>query len=304
MSTSSGRAEPVGATYQVKTPGGTTVLHDIGGEEGAGLLVLCHATGFCARAYDRLAAELVGSFHVVGPDFRGHGETGAGAGESFDWRALAEDLVAVCDFARDELASGGSLVAFGHSMGGALILQADRQRPGLIERAYLYEPIVLPEEAEVGPSPGLVEAARRRRATFSSKAEAYLRYGSRPPLDRLEAGVLADYVEHGFVELESGAVSLRCSPADEAATYAADGKPTLGEIGGVTAAITVAAGGDGSDGSGPAGWAPGVARAIETARFEAHENLGHFGPLEAPRRIGAAVRGALIPQPGGSSRRP
>lgn len=256
------------------------------------MLLLCHATGLCAKAYERLARELAAGFFVLAPDFRGHGETPAEEGTSFAWDELAADLLAVCDFARDELGAPGPFSGFGHSMGGAVLLLAELARPGLLRSAYLYEPIVFPDEL-VGFDPvPLAESARRRRPTFPSKAEALARYASRPPFDRIEAGALADYVEAGFVETGEGEVRLRCDPEDEAATFEASGKLVIGQLGAVAPRVTIGGGLD-EDGVGPSSWAPAVAAALPGGSFEAYDYLGHFGPLEDPRQVAARVLRAL-----------
>ncbi len=266
-------------------PGGPLVLHEMGGEPGAPVVLVCHATGFCARAYDRLAAELARRHRVLGPDFRGHGESAAGPGAGFAWSELAADLTAVCDFVTGELGADGPVAAFGHSMGGAIVLLAQLARPGLFAAGYLYEPVVLP--TAVGKhSNRLAAAARRRRPSFSSRAEALARYASRPPLDRLEAGVLADYVAHGFKEAAGGGVELRCTPAVEAATAEGAGEITVSDLAKVELRAEVACGGETGGAAVPSLWAPAIASALR-ASYRGHATLGHFGPLEDPRRIGA-----------------
>ena len=261
----------------------------MGGPADGPLLLLCHATGFCARAYGRLAAEMARHFHVLGPDFRGHGETAPFADKSFDWSEMAGDLVAVANFAMAELAGPAGLFGFGHSLGGALILLAEAARPGLFEAAYLYEPIVLPDDLTESSGSPLVEAARRRRRAFASRAEALYRYSSRPPLDSFQAGALFDYVEHGFEQGEQGVV-LRCAPEDEAATYEASGKPRVSELDGLKTRCRFACGSQDEERQGPSSWAPAIAAALG-ASFERHGQMGHFGPLEDPRRIGSdAIR--------------
>ena len=65
------------------------------------------------------------------------------------------------------------MAAFGHSVGGATVLLAELARPGLLDAAYLYEPIVWPVGfAHEGPNP-MAGPARRRREVFGSRAEAW-----------------------------------------------------------------------------------------------------------------------------------
>jgi pimeloyl-ACP methyl ester carboxylesterase len=272
----------VSASHLVRREGREIALHEMGGDDTAPLVLVCHATGFSAPCYRRLAEELCGSFHLLGPDFSGHGDSPHDPRASLDWRELADDLLAVIDYCCAAF-SKERVFAFGHSMGGALVLHASAKRPGLIQGAYLYEPIVLPDGLEDSGSSLLSESARRRRSSFGSRGEALARYASRPPLDALEAGVLYDYVQHCFVEEKDESVRLKCDPEVEAATFEAPGKPRLSELSSIELRALVGAGGDGGW---PASWAPQVAEALGNGELSSHELLGHFGPLESPRLVG------------------
>lgn len=274
-------------------------LHDLGGEETAPLLLLCHATGLCGLAYAPLARELRRDFRALAIDFRGHGDSSSPEKTGFDWRHSAEDLLDVVE----ALGPPDELFAFGHSFGGGVILLAEAARPGTFGATYLYEPIVLPPTAGAAAAGSpLPAAARRRRAVFSSKAEALWRYASRPPLDSWRADCLFSYVEHGFFEREGEGVALKCSPEDEAATFEAPGKPTTALLRELQVPSTVAAGAE--EGPGPASWAAAIAQGLPAGRLERYAGLGHFGPLEAPGLVAEAVRRALLePQPAGEPRR-
>ncbi|MGO9560017.1 MAG: alpha/beta hydrolase [Acidimicrobiales bacterium] len=291
--------------------GVTIAVHDLGGDESAETLVICHATGFCGRAYQALADELTGRFHVMALDFRGHGDSTVPANGNFDWAAMAGDLLA----AVDAIAAPGPVVGFGHSLGGGALMLAEARRPGTLRAAHLYEPIVLPTGLPTSPPSALPTsppsalpadlphpgggpdmmsiAARRRRATFASKAEAIWRYSTRPPLNVLQSGCLAAYVEHGMRELPDGSVQLKCSPDSEAATFEAAGKPTIDTIRGVLTPTTVAIGTT-ERGWTPAGFGPAIAEALPHGRLDGHPLLGHFGPLQGPVTVGAMILDALF----------
>ncbi len=281
--------------YVPSTDGVTIAVHELcrppgGGDDGREVLLVCHATGFCGWAYEPLAHELAGKFRVVALDFRGHGDSSAPANGNFDWRALAGDLLCVVD------ALGvGSVVGFGHSLGGAALVLAEHTRPGTLSSAYLYEPIVFSPGDGSGSSPlgadPFSEGARRRRASFPSKAEALARYASRPPLNTLQAGALAAYVEHGMAEAPDGSAVLKCTPANEAATFEAAGKPGLDLLGSIETPITVAVGTT-ERGWTPAVIGPAVAEALPRGTLERHPLLGHFGPLQGPITVGAMVLAA------------
>ncbi len=256
-------------------------VHDLGGE-GAPFLV-CHANGLLGMAYQAMATHLRPFFHVFAMDFRAHGDSSSPAGDRFDWRAMGEDVSAVVGAVSDR-----PVDTFGHSLGGAALLLAELSAPGLLASAYLFEPIVLPDDGLDGVSARLTDTALRRRRVFESRPDAMYRYGSKPPLSLVQAGVLATYVEHGFADRKDGSVELKCSPEHEAAIFAAAGKPTFSMVSAVRTPTLVAAGST-DDHFTPALLAPPVARALPYGRLENFETLGHFGPLESPSRVAAAI---------------
>src|SRR5438477_7196966 len=212
---------------QVRSTNGVTIeLHDLGGD-GEPLLI-CHATGFCGLVYEPMAPGLRSSFHVWAIDFRGHGDSTVPDDGDFAWTAMAADLLAAVDAIGAE-----SIHGFGHSLGGGVLFLAELARPGLLESAFLYEPIILP--AGLGPNLAgdenpMGSTARRRRDQFPSKADVLLRYASRPPLNVLRADSLWAYVEHGFAEQPDGTVRLKCAPESEARTFESDSKPTTDQL--------------------------------------------------------------------------
>ena len=147
---------------------GKLALHELGGE-GDRVLLVCHATGFLAKAYRAFAHELGGELRVVGVDMRGHGDSTAPIQpENFDWTGMADDVLRAVDHL-----GAADLHGFGHSMGGAALLEAERQRPGTFRTAMVYEPVVPP-----GPFPGesaIARGARMRQSTFPSRGAAFER---------------------------------------------------------------------------------------------------------------------------------
>jgi pimeloyl-ACP methyl ester carboxylesterase len=265
----------------VEAPGVDVELHDLGGD-GPPLLI-CHATGFCGRTYEPMARYLTGRFHVWAVDFRAHGASPSPPDGDLDWGRMADDLLACV-----EALGGGPIRLFGHSMGGATILLAERRRPGTVAWAYLFEPIVVPAEVDTTNGNHLADTSRRRRPTFPSREAALLRYATGPALGTLRADSLAAYVQHGFVDAPDGTVTLACTPQDEAGTFEATGKPTPVDLQGLPGRFTVAVGLRGAD-LGPARYAPAVVEALATATLVEHRHLGHFGPLEDPDTIAEEI---------------
>ena len=278
-----GRGHHVGM-HVPSTDGVQVAVHDLGGSGAP--LVLAHATGFCARAYEPLAAELAGHFHVWGLDFRGHGDSTSPDNERFEWDAMAEDLEAAVAGVAD-----GPVAVFGHSLGGGAAMLLEHRRPGTFRWAYLFEPIILPAGYVSDGTSALPAGAARRRPTFPSRGDAMVRYASRPPLNLLRADSLLAYVQHGFRDEPDGSVTLKCTPEHEAATFAATGKATIEMLTEITTPTTIAVGSPGP-GWTPASLAPEQVAALRNGRLEEQPVLGHFGPLQGPVTVAAGILAA------------
>jgi len=261
-------------------------VHDLGGD-GAPLL-MAHATGFCGPVLGPLAALLADRFHCWAWDARGHGDTVTPPGVDWTWSRFADDVWAVIDGLGLDGAYG-----FGHSSGGAALLDAEARRPGAFAALWCFEPILWPEvtEALALSRRSLIGGALRRREQFASREDAYVNFSSKPPLESLDAKALRAYVECGFAPDETG-VRLKCRPFVEAAIYRAglahDGFSRLGDV---RCPVTIAHGGHS-----PA-IEPEVARAQSEALPDATlvrlDNLGHFGPLEDLGGVARAVATAF-----------
>lgn len=266
-------------------------VHDLGGDPEGRPTLLCHATGLHGAVWEPMAAALPPSLRRWAVDFRGHGASPVEPEAPLDWARFAVDVLAAVDGLG---LAAGQVLGVGHSMGGAALLLAEQARPGTFAGLWLFEPIVPPPGWFSAPSgdPGpvsLAEGAARRRPGFPSAEAALANYAAKPPLRVLRADALHAYVRHGFVpdpDGGPGAVRLACRPADEARTF--QGGPThdaFEHLGAVACPVAVACG----DEPGPAAFAAGVVEGLPAARLEPFSSLGHFGPLEAPPRVAAAV---------------
>ena len=267
-------------------------VHDLGGDDARPPLLLAHATGLLARAYQPLADRLHDAFHVWGVDLRAHGSSRAPANGDLSWPRMAVDVLA----AVDGLDLERRPYAVGHSMGGAALVLAELARPGTFERLYLYEPVLipaglLPATAEDNP---MSAAARRRRPSFPDRATAYENYAGKPPLDEMSQASLQAYVEHGLVDQADGTVALACTPDHEAETFA--GAATAGafeRLAEIACPVVVARGG--LDSPGPAGFAADAAAALPQGRLVVLDGLGHFGPLADEDAVARSIRDAFDP---------
>lgn len=261
-------------------------IYDLGGDGPDVLLV--HATGLCAGVWAPVADRLDG-FRVTALDVRGHGRSAApdlSSEGDMSWSGTGRDVLTAVD------ALGlDSPFGVGHSMGGASLLIAELDRPASFRAIWAFEPIVMPPDvaARSGANP-LAEGARRRRAEFASAQEAFDNYASKPPFDSLDPDALAAYVRYGFETRSDGTVTLRCRPEVEAATFDQGSEHhTFERLGDVGIAVSVARG---HEEIGPAMLAPAIAAALPHGRLEDHPTLGHFGPMEDPVAIAAAIRSA------------
>jgi pimeloyl-ACP methyl ester carboxylesterase len=259
--------------------------HDYGGNGRP--VLFCHATGFHGRYWDPIVERLQDRYRCVAIDFRGHGDSTLPDGASLDWWAMAADLLALVDHL-----GLSEVSAVGHSMGGAAIVMAELERPGTIDVAWLFEPILFrgdPSTTQEQPSP-MAAAARRRREVFDSREEVFERYASRPPFSRVDPRALKAYVDYGFEDLPDGTIRLKCRGEVEARTFEASIAGARERIGAVVTVCTI--GGSG-DGDGPAVIAPDIATELPNARFEPYPDLTHFAPMQDIDRISDAIAATL-----------
>jgi len=259
-------------------------------------MLLAHATGFCAGVWAPLT-NLLRNYRRVSLDFRGHGLSSIPAA-GMDWAGTAEDVLAVVDAFGLKRPFG-----VGHSMGGASLVLAEQMRPGTFSGLWIFEPIIFPsdhsgllatglEVEDFSEKNPLVESALRRRARFASSSEAEQNFASKPPLSDLCAEALHAYVEYGFEQLPDGSVTLRCRPEVEADTYRMGARhDAFSHLSEIRCPVTVARGH--TKFPGPASLAPLIADALPCATLEEFPDLGHFGPLQDPLLIAAAVRSAV-----------
>lgn len=278
-------SDPAQSTHWLTSSDGTPIaLHDFGGD-GPPLMVV-HATGFHAHTYAPLIPGWTQQFHVWGVDLRGHGASQIEPDATFVWDDFATDLLTAIDHV------GEPVSVFAHSMGGATTLMSEAARPGAVRKAWVYEPIIFP--AEIGPRNSfMAENAARRRPNFPSRAEALERYASRPPLNLLRADALAAYVRWGFVDDDDGTVRLACRPVHEALTFSGARIPAT-RISAVDIPVIVAKGYTAEGETSAADFATGTADALTNGQLVEYADLGHFGPLEAPARIGADAAAWLL----------
>jgi pimeloyl-ACP methyl ester carboxylesterase len=251
--------------------------YELGGS--GDVLLIAHATGLCGAMYQLLAAQLIDRFRVVAFDFRGHGDSVASPDIDYRWDRMAEDVAAIVRHI-----DVGPIHGFGHSMGGAALLLAERDLPSTFRSLFLFEPIIFPDDVSKHGQNVMGDAARRRRVEFESRAEVLYRYASRPPFNQICAGFLAAYVDNGFAEQPDGRVRLKCLPEVEAQTFENGRDVELTDVQHITTPVVVAVGHD-EPGSNPARLGPPLASALVQGNLTRYDHIGHFGPLQDPWTI-------------------
>jgi pimeloyl-ACP methyl ester carboxylesterase len=267
----------------VSTPDGVHLaVHDLGGDGPP--LLLSHATGFHGCVLGPMAVHLRDRFHCWGPDYRGHGDSGAPPDDHLEWSVFGTDALAIVKAL--ELCDA---IGFGHSMGGSALLMAQLARPETFAGLVLFEPIAFPREPiETGRIAEITAAARRRREVFPSREDAYTNYASKPPLDVMTPEALRAYVDHGFVDQDDGSVRLRCDPEHEALIFEAGARQDLfARLPEVACPVLVVAGSAAQNP--PGAMAAMVADAIPGAGFSRFDDLTHLGPMQDPERVASVV---------------
>ncbi len=186
------------------------------GDDQRPVLLALHPNGFCAGIFDPIVQRLRHRFRPLGIDVLGHGRTEPPDTATFTLAEGAREVLGVLD------ALGIDRVdCVGHSLGGVVAILLDRERPGLIDRLVLCEPVIFPPAYERPPQdgPSIAELTRRRRAVWPDRAEMQVRFASRPPLDALHPDALAAYLRWGVVDRDDGDVELACPPEVEATIF-------------------------------------------------------------------------------------
>lgn len=214
------KAPPEPRARRVALPdrGGEMAFLDFGPPDRPVDLVFSHANGFNARTYRSILQPLSG-LRILAIDLRGHGASTLPARVEGrpGWTEFRDDLLA---FLRAE--TQGPVVLAGHSMGGTTSLLAAAAEPARVRALVLFDPVLFDAAVRsdgTADSP-LVRGARRRRATFPSRAAAVEAYEGRGAFASWSREQLADYVEGGFRETEDGEVTLACAPEWEASNFA------------------------------------------------------------------------------------
>jgi len=245
-------------------------------------IVVSHATGFHGRVYRPIVESLTKIGHLWSYDQRGHGDSDAPAElENYNWTFTMDDLGGFI-----EAMGWDGVRAFGHSAGATAIGSLACERPELISRAVLAEPVIFepPDAPELGWQNPFVERTLRRRPRFDSVEAMFASFSGKPPYDTWDPGMLRDYCEFGTRGTRDGKRELKCPPKVEARLYeTARDFDGLGRILAATVPLLIMFGAR-SDSLG-AVLSPRVARERKTGRVMDIPDTGHFLPMEKPALV-------------------
>jgi pimeloyl-ACP methyl ester carboxylesterase len=111
---------------EVQRADGTTIRYTLSGPAGGATVVLVHGWACARKDYDALTGFLPGEYRVIAVDLAEHGESRS-TREVWTIEEFAHDVAAVLD-----AESVRECVVVGHSLGGAVVIEVARLRPGTV----------------------------------------------------------------------------------------------------------------------------------------------------------------------------
>lgn len=178
------------ALTHFRTSDGLKLAADIGGPEGAPLVVLMHGGGQTRHSWAKAMQALAGAgYRVVNLDSRGHGDSEWSPEGAYDPRARVLDLRAVVDGIDVPFATVGA------SMGGITSIQAvgEGVRPSAL---ILVDIVPQMEPKGVGRIVGFMNANHDGFASLDEAADAVAAYYPERPRPKNPAGLMKNLRKH------------------------------------------------------------------------------------------------------------
>jgi pimeloyl-ACP methyl ester carboxylesterase len=244
-------------------------------------IIVLHATGFLGRIYAPIASALTRIGHVYSYDQRGHGDSSPAPDGQYDWQVTMDDLAGFITAMGFRGVRG-----FGHSAGATAIGSLACERPDLISRAVLAEPVIFesPDAPELGWRDPFMARTLKRRRVFDSVDAMFQNFDSKPPYSAWDEGMLRDYCEFGTRVNADGKRELKCTPEIEARFYETSREfDGLGRILRAQVPLLVLFGAR-SDSLGAA-LADMIASKLAKGRVVKIADTGHFMPMEEPAEV-------------------
>jgi pimeloyl-ACP methyl ester carboxylesterase len=260
-------------------------------------IVFFHANGFTASTYRSILEPLGKDYHIAAYDLRGHGRTRlpADPDRQRSWDTHRDDICGLLD----RIAPGGAILA-GHSMGATSALLAAGERPDLVKRMVLVDPVLQPKEFYwYARAPWtfwlwrsqfpMAKAARNRREWFESRAQALEAYTGRGAFKSWRAPFLEDYLVDGLMEDGEG-LRLACAPLFEAACFAGQQHDPWKAMKNARRPTHILRAAKGSTCDLEAA---DYAERMLYARVQTAPGASHFVPMERPYMVADALRAAV-----------
>lgn len=283
--------------HRFAAPGGEICWFEWGQPGDLPTLLLLHATGFHARCWDRVVAQMPNRLHVIAVDMRGHGRSYR-PDSLGDWTATADDIVAFSDAALRR-----PVLGIGHSMGGCVLARAAALRPSLFARLLLVDPVIMVPELYRNPifnPDGHPEdhPVARRRNSWDSAAQMVAHFADRAPYSHWERPVLEDYCRYGLVPSAAGGLELACPPRLEASAYIGSWRhDPYPQLDAVECPVLVLRARNGERASALdfsiSPTAPDLATHFRHGTDLHWQDQSHFIPMEATGRLAALIRDEL-----------
>jgi len=185
---------------------GAIKLHHLDwGNHGRHPVVLVHGSRLHAHVWNHFSRQFRDRYHIVAVDQRGHGDSGWGPEDSYQFEEFYQDLRAVVE------ARGLSrFTLIGHSLGGRVSMLYAHRHPETLDRLILVD--VTAGRPAVPPGTDLsriAETPSPREFDSPVAAAAYLaKLMSLAPLHMVE-----ESVRHGLRKTDSGQYTWKYDPA-------------------------------------------------------------------------------------------
>lgn len=185
------------------------------------IIHFAHANGFPAKTYGKLFSYLESDYEINYIERHAHNRKFPAAN---GWARLRDELSEEIE----RRYKGEKIIGVGHSLGGILHLLAAVEKPQLYGAIVLLDAPVISRLSSFGikvlkrfgllEKIPLIKTTRFRRASWTTRAEAFEHFKSKEKFSRFDDDVLRDYVEHGTIE-NGKSVNLFFKPSVEAKIY-------------------------------------------------------------------------------------
>ena len=270
------------------------------GAATAQTVVLVHATGFHARCWDQVVAQLAPELRVLALDMRGHGRSDKVP--PYRWDAFGRDLRHFC-----EALDVRDAVGVGHSMGGHCLTQlgvtqlAGREahlfRRLLLLDPVIFEPDAYSEDRYRGFASVEEHPVARRRERFESADDMRQRLAGKGSYGVWDPAVFDDYCRYGVLPAADGdGVTLACPAQVEASVYLGNTSTDVYQlIPAIDVPVTILRAAPREAGDGPemdfgkSPTYPDLYTHFRNATDVLLPQLTHFIPMQAPALVAAYI---------------